>query len=83
MTPAQYCALAEVKQNAIRRADKRAGAIITVMRRIMGDRTAEIFDFFPEHKEDDPRPRQTGEQVRANFRGLIDAQKRIKKARHG
>jgi hypothetical protein len=50
MTPAQYFAAVKRGNERQKAEDYRVGLITCVMRKLMGDKKAEPFDFFPGHK---------------------------------
>lgn len=39
----------ELNSEGIKREDRRTGLLLAVVRRMMGDKKAEVWDFFPEH----------------------------------
>jgi predicted subunit of tRNA(5-methylaminomethyl-2-thiouridylate) methyltransferase len=52
MTPAQFFSAYKRVKERQKAEDYRTGLITCVMRKLMGDKKAEPFDFFPEHKQD-------------------------------
>lgn len=47
LTPAQFFAMVEIVNEQVKRNDHRFGILATVVRRVVGDKRAEIWDFFP------------------------------------
>jgi hypothetical protein len=50
-----------------------------VIRRILGDKKAELWDFFPEHKDIVADETARVAKVKANMRALVELQKAGKK----
>lgn len=50
LTPAQFFSAAHVATEREKAEDYRCGVVVTVMRQLMGDKKAEPFDYFPQHK---------------------------------
>jgi hypothetical protein len=72
LTPAQFTAMIEIVNISVEREDRRTGILTAVMRRLMGDKNAEVFDFFPEHKRRETRERKVDiAQTRANLQALV------------
>lgn len=61
-----------------RRADRRTGILAAIVCRAMGNKDVEVFDFFPEHKDEEEEARRKAEKIRANMKGLTEATRRIK-----
>lgn len=69
----------DVKNHQRKLDDYGAGAIITVIRQVVGDKKANIFDYFPHHKEDKViknSSNPTSEDIRQNMKAYIEAQKK-------
>lgn len=64
----------------MKREDRRTGLLTAVIRRVVGDKKADIFDFFPEHRPKQvKREGESAGQLRANFQVLLEAQKKREK----
>lgn len=66
----------ELTSEGIKREDRRTGLLLAVMRRMMGDKKAEVWDFFPEHltvehaESEESRARAQLAKTRAGLRAL-------------
>lgn len=73
--------MADIHGEREKKEDARFGILTMVMRRIMGDKRAGVFDLFPEHKQEvDEKIRV--KKAKEGFRALMEQQKK-KKVRHG
>jgi hypothetical protein len=79
LTPAQFFRMCELAGERIKREDRRTGMLLTVIRRILGDKKAELWDFFPEHKDVVADEKARVAKVKANMRALVGLQKAGKK----
>lgn len=77
MTPAQFSAIAEHQGREIKRQDIRTGVLQYVVRRVVGDDKADIYDFCQDHKppQEETKQNRLAEQKK-NLQALVEAQKR-------
>jgi len=75
LTPAKLTAMVDVVNDLTKLEDYRADVIVTVIRRIVGDKKAQMWDFFPQHKTKREPKVVTADEVRANMKAFIEMQK--------
>lgn len=75
LTPARLAALVDAYREKTKLEDYRADVIVTVMRKVVGDKKAEMWDFFPQHKVGKTAKAVTNAaDVRANMKAYIEYQ---------
>ncbi len=80
LTPAQFYKAVELHEMGTKLEDRRFGLLMAVVRRLMGDKRADVWDLFPEHKDSQPRRASKFAEIKAG----IEAVKKLKgKQKHG
>lgn len=79
MTPARLTALVDAANERDKKDDYRADVIVTTMRKLIGDKKAEMWDFFPQHKTSKKRVGVSASEYRASLKAYVEMQENLKK----
>jgi hypothetical protein len=75
LTPAQFFGMVEIVDERVKRSDHRYGILATVIRRVVGDKRAEIWDFFPSLAPARKFVRSKASELGTNLKKLAELKK--------
>lgn len=78
LTPAQFDAMETCRELTVKREDRRTGLLTCVIRRIMGDKRADVFDLFPEHKPQRVKTKDYAKELKNQFE-VLALRKKVRK----
>lgn len=80
-TPAQFFAMMESKGVEIKRLDRSFAVLTTVVRQVAGDKKAKLWDFWPEHEDQEQKKARqviNSNEAYQNFKALIEFKEKMK-----
>lgn len=83
LTPAKFFAMVDAVNNGSLREDYRAAIVTFTVRKLAGDKQAQLFDEFPEHRKilRKTKKRANAAQIRQNMRAYIEGREAITKGK--